>query len=77
MRYLALLAVVAVIYFVLTRHAPVAEVKEAMAQTEVAPLTQGSRDVAPVASSSIKRPLDRTNAVLQQVKTRNADGEFQ
>ena len=49
MRYLALLAVVAVIYVVLARHSPVTEVKEAMAQAEVQPLTQGGRDVAPAA----------------------------
>jgi hypothetical protein len=77
MRYLALLAVVAVIYFVLARRSPVTEVKEAMAQTaEVQPLTQGSRDVVPAASNSLKRPIDRTHAVLDQVKTRNGGGEF-
>jgi hypothetical protein len=77
MRYLALLAVVAIVYFVLARRAPVADVKEAMAQTEVQPLTRGPREVAPVpATSSIKRPLDRTHAVLDQVKARNGGGEF-
>ncbi len=76
MRYLAILAIVAVIYLALAQKTPVTGVKEAMAQTEVQPLTQGARDVAPAASASIKRPLDRTSAVLQQVEMRNGGGEF-
>lgn len=76
MKYLALLAAVAVIYFVLARRTPVTEVKEAMAQTEVQPLTQGPRAVAAPATSALKRPLDRTHAVLDQVKARNGGGEF-
>ena len=76
MKYLALLAVVAVIYFVLGRHAPVAEVQEAIAQSEVKPLTQGNREIPSTASNSLKRPFDRTHDVLDQVKARNGSGEF-
>lgn len=76
MRYVAILAVLAIVYVVLARRSPVAEVKEAMTQTEVQPLTQGPREVAAPAASSIKRPLDRTHAVLDQVKARNGGGEF-
>jgi hypothetical protein len=76
MRYVAILAVLAIVYFVLARHTPVTEVKEAMAQAEVQPLTQGPREVAAPATSSIKRPLDRTHAVLDQVKAGNGGGEF-
>lgn len=76
MKYLSLLAALFAIYFVLTRNAPLAEVKEAVAQTEVAPLVQGPRDPAPRASDPLKKPLDRTHAVLEQVKTRNSAAEF-
>lgn len=76
MKYLAVLAIVAIVYVVLSRQTPVAQVTEAVAQTEVQPLTQGGRDVAPAMSTALKRPLDRTNAVLQQVQDRNGAGEF-
>lgn len=76
MKYLAVLAVLAIVYLVLARQAPVADVTEAMAQADAVPLAQGAREVAPAATSSAKRPIDRTNAVLQQVKERNGDGEF-
>lgn len=87
MRYVAILAVVAIVYFVLVRRSPVAEVKEAVAQTEVQPLTQGPKPAAAPAagqtaaapapaSSGIRRPIDRTHAVLNQVKGRNGGGDF-
>jgi hypothetical protein len=76
MKYLSLIAGLAVIYFVLARHTPVSDVKEAMSGTEAAPLTQGPRDPAPRASDPFKQPLDRTHAVLDQVKARNGTGEF-
>lgn len=75
MKYLALLAMVAVVYFVIARQAKVTQVKEAVTASEAAPLTQGSREVTP-ATNSLKRPLDRTHEVLNQVKARNGDGEF-
>ena len=76
MKYLALLVTLVVIYLVLARQTPVAEVKEAMVQSEVVPLSQGAKDPALPANSSLKRPIDRTNEVLSQVKARNGDGEF-
>lgn len=76
MKYLAVLAVLVIVYLLLAREAPVAEVTEAMAQSEAAPLVQGPREVAPPAGSALKRPIDRTQAVLGQVKARNGDGEF-
>jgi hypothetical protein len=76
MKYVFLLAAVAAIYFFLTRETPVAPVAEAVVQKEVAPLTTGGRDVPPPASNVLKRPLDRTHAVLDQVKQRNGSGEF-
>ena len=77
MKYLFLLATVAVVYFVLARNTPVSSVKEAITQSEAAPLTTGPREpAAPAATSSLKGPLDRTHAVLEQVKQRNGAGEF-
>ena len=77
MKYLFLLATVAIVYFVLARNTPVNSVKEAMTQSEAAPLITGPRDPAPpAATSSLKAPLDRTHAVLEQVKARNGAGEF-
>ena len=76
MKYLAILAVPAVIYLVLARETPVAKVQEAIAQTEIVPLTTGAREVSPEAQSGLKRPLDRTQHVLKQVEARNGDGEF-
>jgi hypothetical protein len=76
MKYLALLAAVAVIYFILARESPLDQVQEAVTQAEAAPLTQGPRDPAPASSTALRRPLDRTHQVLETVKTRNGDGEF-
>ena len=77
MKYLFLLATVAIVYFVLARNSPVDSVKEAVIQTEVVPLTTGPREpAAPAATSALKAPLDRTHAVLEQVKARNGAGEF-
>jgi hypothetical protein len=65
MKYVFLLAGVALVYFVLIRHAPISTVKDAVVHPE-------SADTG----INIKRPIDRTNQVLEQVKTRNGDGEF-
>ena len=77
MKYLFLLATVAIVYFVLARNTPVNSVKEAVTQSEAAPLTTGPREPAPpAATGSLKAPFDRTHAVLEQVKARNGAGEF-
>ena len=77
MKYLFLLATVAVVYFVLARNTRVRAVKEAITQSEAAPLITGPREpAAPAAASSLKAPLDRTHAALEQVKARNGAGEF-
>ena len=77
MKYLFLLAAVAVVYFVLARNTPVSAVKEAVTASAAAPLTTGPRAPAlPAASSSLKVPFDRTHAALEQVKQRNGAGEF-
>ena len=74
MKYLAILAAIAAAYFLLARDLPVEPVKQAIVQSEAAPLTQGGR--TPDGVTALKRPLDRTQAVLEQVKARNGDGEF-
>jgi hypothetical protein len=77
MKYVFLLAAVAVVYYFLSRSAPIAPVVKTVTAQEVAPLTTGPRNPPPAASSTaLKRPLDRTHAVLDQVKQRNGNGEF-
>lgn len=76
-----MLAGVALIYVIISRNAPVKPVVEVVTAQEVAPLTTGPRNQpAPSASApattALKRPFDRTHAVLDQVKQRNGDGEF-
>lgn len=76
MKYLGLLVALVIIYVILARQSPVEQVKDAIVQSEAAPLTQGGRDPAPTAGATLKRPIDRTHEVLEKVKTRNGDGEF-
>ncbi|MCE9610003.1 MAG: hypothetical protein K8R23_07315 [Chthoniobacter sp.] len=77
MKYLFLLAAIAVAYFVLARGTPVAPVAQAITASEAAPLTSGPRaPAAPAGTNVLKSPIDRTHAVLEQVKPRNGDGEF-
>jgi len=83
MKYIFLLATVAVIYFFWARQAPVAPVVAEITQQEAGPLTTGPRNPPAAATpapaertNSLKRPIDRTREVLNQVKQRNAAGEF-
>ena len=83
MKYVFLLATVAVIYLVLAHRAPVDPVVAEITQQEAAPLTTGPRGgpaaataVPAVRTNSLKRPIDRTREVLGQVKQRNGNGEF-
>jgi hypothetical protein len=65
MKYVFLLAAVALVYFILIRQSPDAKVTDAIAHPEAADTT-----------INLKRPIDRTNEVLDQVKSRNGNGEF-
>ena len=86
MKYVFLLITVALVYFFLVRKAPVAPVVKEITQQEAVPLTTGPAGVpasspasgtAPAQSTnSLKRPIDRTKEVLNQVKQRNGNGEF-
>ena len=83
MKYVFLLATVAVIYFFWARQVPVTPVVAEITQQEAAPLTTGPRGGPATATAtpaertnSLKRPIDRTREVLNQVKQRNGAGEF-
>ena len=83
MKYLFLLATVGAGYFFLLHKAPVAPAIQAVTQQEVAPLTTGPRgNTEPVSTAAapqsnyLKRPIDRTKEVLNQVAARNGNGEF-
>lgn len=89
MKYLALLAVLVVIYMVFLRASPVNSVKEAMDQTEMNSLSTGpraaatapatARGPAPAATpntTGLRAPITRTHAALDAVKARNGAGEF-
>lgn len=79
MKYVFLLTTVAVVYFFIARKAPVAPVVKEITQQEAAPLAT-SPSAEPAAASadtnSLKRPIDRTKEVLNQVKQRNGNGEL-
>jgi hypothetical protein len=86
MRVVAILIVVAIVYLVLARRSPVSTAVEAMKESEAVSLSSGPRPAAapptapaptaPAASSGLRAPIDRTHAVLDQVKQRNGAGEF-
>ena len=72
-----MLLAIAAAYYILGRNTLVAPVAKAITAQEVAPLTIGPRAPAPPPEgNSLKRPLDRTHAALDQVKQRNGNGEF-
>ena len=90
MKFLGLVAVVAIVYFAYgKRLAPDGNqsVNNAMSEFEktvpanTPPAATSSSASAPAtpapqSSSNIRRPIDRTRAVLEQVKARNGDGAF-
>jgi hypothetical protein len=83
MKYVFLLATVAVAYFFIAHRVPVTPAVDEITQKEAAPLSTGPRDPAAAApaapavrTNSLKRPIDRTREVLGQVKQRNGAGEF-
>ena len=85
MRFVALLVVVAIIYVAYTRRGPVTSTSNAMKEADA--VTQTSRPnpptyyppAAPQAaqpapqSSGLRAPIDRTHAVMDQVKQRAAE----
>ncbi|HEX8311393.1 MAG TPA: hypothetical protein VF614_08760 [Chthoniobacteraceae bacterium] len=76
MKYLFLLATLVVGYYLLSRDTPVTAVTETLAETKAAPNISATASGTTSPSNALKRPLDRTNATLDQVKQRNGAGEF-
>lgn len=76
MKYVFLLILVAGVYLFLTRKAPVGSAVKEITQEEAAPLTSGSNNPPAQGTNSLKRPIDRTKEVLNQVKQRNGNGAF-
>jgi hypothetical protein len=86
MRYVALLIVVAIIYFAWSRRGPVTSVDSAMKEADAvaATATPYPATVYPPAqpaqtgqpSSGLRRPIDRTRAVMDQVNQRAAESSF-
>jgi hypothetical protein len=81
MRLIGLLLVVGIIgFFWSRRNASVnstTDVDEAMATPVAQPaLVSSVSTPAPTESSGLRRPIDRTRNVLDQVKSRNGAGEF-
>jgi hypothetical protein len=83
MRILAVIIVVAVIYFLITKMGPVTSVSNAVKEADavtrpIAPATPAATPCRPASakatpqSSGIRRPIDRTRAVLKQVGHRHA-----
>lgn len=81
---MSLLLGVALIYFIFVKSSPVAEVTKEVTSAEAAPLTTGPRETNAAAPSAagqaahdaLKKPIDRTRAVLDQVKKGNGNAEF-
>ena len=81
---MSLLLGVALIYFIFVRNSHVDPVVKEVTASGAAPLTTGPRETAAASRSAagqaahdaLKQPLDRTRAVLDQVKQRNGNGEF-
>jgi hypothetical protein len=85
MRFVALLVVVAIIYAVWSHRVRTGSVTEAMKEADAVaaqPVAQATT-IRPAASaqpasspSGLRAPMDRTRAVLNQVRQRNGDGDF-
>jgi hypothetical protein len=78
--------VLAIIYLVMTRRGPATSVDKAMQEADAVTQTATPwpktvlppATAAPATASSggLRAPIDRTRAVLNQVKGRNGNGEF-
>ncbi len=88
MRFIALLIVVAIIYLAWSRRGPVTSVDNAMKEADAVAETAPARNPATVyppkaktaqpaqpaqPSSGLRRPIDRTRAVMDQVQQRAAE----
>lgn len=85
MRYVALLVVIAIIYVAWSRRGPVTSVDKAMKEADAVTQTTPQRNPPTVypptaqpaqpaqQSSGLRAPIDRTRAVMDQVKQRAAE----
>ena len=81
MRYVLLIVGLAIIYFVLARSGSLAPAKTAITESMDAANVQASPAAAADASASphtnaFKAPIDRTNAVLDQVRKQKSENDF-
>ena len=84
MRYIFLLITVAIIYVVLTRSSAVDPAAQAIQESmqaadptpAPAPVAAGAVATPAPHTNAYKAPLDRTHAVLDQVRQKNSGGEF-
>ena len=77
MKYLVIVAAVALVCFILARNTPEESITAAVTASEAGPLSTGPREpAAPAPTNSLKAPLDRTHSALEKVKSRNGGGEF-
>ena len=73
MKYLVIVAAVALACFILARNTPA----KSLTASAAAPLSTGPREpAAPAPTTALKAPLDRTRTVLEDAKRRNGGGEF-
>jgi hypothetical protein len=71
MKYLALLVALAIVLLLFMRRAAPSRVDEALIESGHA-----AEPGEAAARSRLREPMDRTRAVLDQVKERNQDAEF-
>jgi hypothetical protein len=71
MKYVALIAALAIALLLATRRAGPSRVDEAISEAGLAPV-HGQGD----STSSLRKPIDKTRATLDQVRERNRDGDF-
>jgi hypothetical protein len=82
MRFVALLVAMAIICVLVLKRAQPSQVAEAMSEADavVAPAGAPAATATPAAAAqsgtSLRAPLDRTRAVLGQVKRQNAEAEY-
>lgn len=83
MRIVAIVVVLAIVYYIYGRNGDktslqnrVAEAQAEAAQVMPAPQSTQPPAAQPSPTNSVRAPMDRTRQVLDQVKQRNGKGEF-
>ncbi len=77
MRYILLILALAIVYIVLARSSSIAPAKTAITESMEAANPQPAAGAPATAhTNAFKAPLDRTHAVLDQVRTQKAADQF-